>query len=92
MTLTERIARKICSENYPVGGARGFPENWCDTPVSDQPDALHFWQLYIGKARAILAEIREPTDAMLAPIRWEHPCDIANIWRAMIDAAMKEEP
>lgn len=48
-------------------------------------------------ARAAIEAMREPTKAMLKD-GWEHtadPCwedDVADCWRAMIDAALSEKP
>lgn len=57
------------------------------------------WQEYISDARAAIAAMREPTEAMKNcsdEIHWGYSCHVCgglkDGWYAMIDATLKGEP
>jgi hypothetical protein len=73
----ERIARALCALD-------GHPE---DATMNAKP----LWQDYLPEARTVLRAIREPDDRMIEAAD-SQPCSIgtAQLWRAMIDAALGE--
>lgn len=86
MDLIERIARTLCDDTL---------SRW-RSPIALQSEP---WREFIPAARAVLLAIREPSDAMIGeaiierhgsgvPEAWS--LATANIWRAMIDAALAE--
>lgn len=81
--MVERIARAIMladGHNNPENPPR-FPTDFSAKEASE----------YRSAARAAIAAMREPTEAMLAASgRLNHPRD-AEIWRAMIDAVLADD-
>lgn len=84
--MIERVARALCRLD-------GHPEN-------AKMDGKPLWQDYVAEARAAIAAMRDPTETMLdgglrAPNYLEDQASkrgCANIYRAMIDAALAEQP
>ena len=91
VTMVERVARAIEQEFGPIYGHRLLGEF----------GARH--QDAVSCARAALAAMREPTEAMMdlgatvrgnhqpfgSPHDWNNDTNCAGIWRAMIDEALK---
>lgn len=97
--MIERVARAICKARGDDPDARG-PAVW---QSGFYPDHLFArWRSYEGLARAAIAEMREPTEAMVAAggrevqIDYENGreadrvTDATNCWQAMIDAALND--
>ena len=85
MTMIDRVARALCIDFVPDADwdyIKSMPVH----PLGDRFTAL---------ARKAIAAMREPTDAMIDEA-WEHtadPCwreNVADAWRAAIDAALSE--
>lgn len=77
-TILERAARALCRLD-------GHPE---DVKMAGKP----MWQDYLPEARAVLEAIREPDDKMFKlPLIWRESSD-DEIWVAIIDKALAEEP
>lgn len=80
--MVERLAAYLYRSSY----FSFEPEPFEDSSKSGQED-------YRNRARLILQELREPTEAMcsaLGPmLAVEPPLAVADTWRAMIDAALK---
>jgi len=101
--MVERVARAICAANESeVSGRQASPD---DVPVSGRGAGQPLWKLYEPLARAAIAAMREPTEAMLkagkVPTR---EISLGNgttatgfglwggersSWQAMIDKALK---
>ena len=91
VTMVERVARAIEQEFGPIYGHRLLGEF----------GARH--QDAVSCARAAIAAMREPTEAMMdlgatvrgnhqpfgSPHDWNNDTNCAGIWRAMIDRALK---
>ena len=91
VTMVERVARAIEQEFGPIYGHRLLGEF----------GARH--QDAVSCARAAIAAMREPTEAMMdlgatvrgnhqpfgSPHDWNNDTNCAGIWRAMIDEALK---
>lgn len=107
MSPIERAARALC-ERSGVANPDDLEPGM--TPYSDDTEIIDgylpngdpgffVWRLYVGRVRAVLNAIREPSDGMLkagvlAPNYLEDQSSrrgCRNIYTAMIDAAMKEE-
>ncbi len=76
--MIERIAQAIYEA---AGDAAEDYEEWCSMPMAE------------AAARAVLAAMREPTEAMCDAGHLGHYItrdDANDVWRAMIDAALKE--
>lgn len=75
--MIERVARVICSGAIdPDGECAGTP----------------FWHLYVQDARAAIAAMREPDEAMLsAASPFADDDGPITVWKTMIDAALSEE-
>lgn len=87
--IVERVARAIACARWNV------PTEPVEAEELRQFVEDH-WRHYEPKARAALAAMREPTQAM-TDIGWEHIphryCsgeDVGNAWQAMIDAALRD--
>ncbi len=88
----EQIARIICAEADVLIGEPFQQRYVCET-VTDCESCM-------AKAHAVMAELREPTQAMTYAGKKADPSehtleasdgDISTIWRAMIDAALSDE-
>jgi hypothetical protein len=74
----ERVARAL----WDAAGDLRDPERWDETSERFRDD-------YRRRARAAIAALREPTEAMiLAGVHHDNMGDMAGRWRAMIDAAL----
>jgi hypothetical protein len=72
--MIERVARALLEHQINTGQ--------CDPDIQ--------WQSFIGEARAAIASMREPTEAMIEAA-WNAPGDQPQShWRAMLDAAISE--
>jgi len=81
MNMVEKVARAICKEQQ---GDPGY-DVW--TLSLGSPHRA----LYLAQARAAIAAMREPSEAMLAAGRWPAEDDGAlACWQAMIDDALAE--
>ena len=85
MEIVERVARALCDDTL---------KRW-RSPIALQKEP---WREFIPAALAAIEAMREPSDAMItAGIIERHDSVVpeawslatANIWRAMIDAALK---
>jgi hypothetical protein len=77
MTMIERVAR--ATHNH----SREHANSW---------DELlpYYHNKYRQDARAAIAAMREPTEAMInAGDRTDHDVEAATVWQAMIDEALK---
>ena len=90
--VVERVARAICramwGDDCPLMTAAAFEEE--------------HWSQTLAEARAAIAAMREPTEAMVAaathgppsgPVL--HPASVRApraVWRAMVDAALAQPP
>ena len=84
MTMIERVARAFC-------GSAGL--EWDNMPNSNFDGAMVGTITRLGVlngARAAIEAMREPTDMMSAASDWFDDGDAK--WRAMIDAALNEQP
>lgn len=81
MTPLERAARALYQR---LGTEIADPENLGEDER---------WPEFVDDARAVLQAIREPSDAMLDAAGKADPLECrSGEWRAMIDAAMEEQP
>ena len=78
--LIERLAKNWFIRN-------GHPaSNW------DRPLNAHLRESYREDVRAILKDMREPTDAMVADaMPWSDAAGAIDTWRAMVQCAASEE-
>jgi len=76
--MVERVARVMW--NAHVGPTIAWDDNfWRDSDIE-----------WLERARIAIAALREPTEAMVAAAnQLNHPRDV-EVWRAMIDEALKE--
>lgn len=81
--MIERVARALCKADG------------CD-PDHESPDqidaGIKLWTRYVRDARAAIEAMREPTEAMSEAVKPLGLCrteDAAEIYRAMIDAALR---
>ena len=79
--MVERVARAICREDASVVPSLGdmhLHVNNC-------------WRYFVRQARAAIEAMREPTEALQAAgaHRRENRKPVADIWRAMIDEALR---
>ncbi len=79
----ERIARVIAAEALSANG------EGADLSASGEVDAV--WREEMGRARAVLRTLREPTPEMVQAGR-EAGDDPAEVWSAMVRAAIGTEP
>lgn len=92
-TMVERVARAICAS---LGGNPDAP--FVDRHGATQP--YPWWVTLEGEARAAIEAMREPTEGMVRVTIPINPCqsrdgqcyDEAEIYRAMIDAALSPPP
>jgi hypothetical protein len=70
----ERVARTLCRR-------AGNPENV-------QFEGRPMWQSYLPDAHAVLVAIREPSEAMMEAAAKGEGRSVADIYTAMIDAAL----
>lgn len=78
MNPLERAARALCElDGHPPGATM---------------DGKPLWQDYLPEVRAVLAAVREPSEAMVnaTPADRNRPIYPEDIWQAMIDAIMAE--
>lgn len=103
MAPIERAARVICEHRgidpdyLEPGDAYGIDEYLANG------DPAHFkWREFVELARAVVASMRDPSEAMRnaasdaeptsSPGEWSYPEDMAVAqWQAMVDAALAEE-
>lgn len=88
--MIERVARALVLSEFG-----------CD-PGTKARDGRPLWEFHVGKARAAIAAMREPTEAMKeapdnAGIADDDEYSIGEfyaeqIWQAMIDAALAQNP
>ena len=91
--MVERVGRAIDPRGWETqDGLRQYsPDYWASETQTECRKEL------IARARRAIAAMREPTEAMTRA-GWEHtgdPCwlhNVADAWRAMIDAAVGEIP
>jgi hypothetical protein len=85
MDMIERVARALTIYDGSDPDGR--------TSIADRPKR---WMLMIEDARAAIAAMREPTEAMLSAAEEYRPpihrLTWAGPWRAMIDAALNLPP
>jgi hypothetical protein len=87
--MIERVARVIC-ETQNVDGFK------CTCPLLGEPEGNNWCNgnRAIAQARAAIAAMREPTEAMVMASRpdWLDASTWGDfdVWAAMIDAALKE--
>jgi len=86
-TMIERVARTVYLIENVGPPFLNDPEGQVDRE----------WQNYVPEARAILAAMREPTEAILSsvtglPDSAEPYLELQAAWCAMIDAALAEDP
>ncbi len=77
--MIERVARAICE---------------AATHMNPPPQSM-LWENYVAVARASIAAMREPTEAMI-DAAWDNgrndfECDPITTFPAMIDAALKDD-
>jgi hypothetical protein len=93
--MIERVARAMCKE---ISGRDADDKDGGPHPLGTWLDPVErWWTGYIDAARAAIAAMREPTEAMLAAavqfpdhLRAEHP-DKDDQWHAAMWAATKAE-
>ncbi len=93
-SMVERVARAICAATNIA--MEGVTEVVLDNPDFVIPahkrtdgKALPRWQLYVPKARAAIAAMREPTEAMIDATGSDWGSQLEDNWQAMIDEALK---
>lgn len=82
-TMIERVAR-AAYKNW-ILGVEDLEPRWKDLPESHRENMM-------ASMRAALAELREPTEAMV-DAGWHETvpnCLVRPCWQAMIDAALEE--
>ena len=84
--MVERVARAICAREFEdprtYSGPKSIPE-----AVEEE------WQRYIETACLVIAAVRDPTGAMVHAGAETGLADadiVTDMWRAMIEAALKE--
>ena len=81
--IVERVAAAI--ERTTHDDDASFEEAWRDHEIVRHNRMI--------EARAAIAAIREPTEAMIvAGVHHDNMGDMAGRWRAMVDAALADEP
>lgn len=81
MSMIEVVARVLCKENGTD------PDEMWGSDEDREPN----WRLYAADARAAIAALRVPSEAMVtAGEDDDHSVDPEATWRAMIDAALAE--
>ena len=95
MSMIERVARALCEIE---GGMPGWTASGMGMPGPEDNEPQ--WKLYEEEARAAIAAMREPTEAILKVIARDLPADghgvefvegdAPDYWRSMIDAALQE--
>lgn len=82
--MVERVARALCREQHIQ---RYGSEMWREGELDQKVEG--YWRHHIIGARAAIAAMREPTEAMIgAANRNNHPRDI-DTWKTMVDEALK---
>ena len=89
--MIERLARKRCEQEagdpdaIRIGEGKAAGRTWLG------------WEAHASQARALLAVMREPTEAMIRKAEAEYDAIFAedqpladSIWRFMIDAALSD--
>ena len=90
--MVERVARAICAEGVSCTVGSFSPDS--RETLTGEP----LWRSYVSSARAALAALREPTEAMskagdrAALAEGAHDCEVrmSAVWRAMIATALGE--
>ncbi|MCA3704275.1 MAG: hypothetical protein INF12_14730 [Methylobacterium sp.] len=85
MKMVEKVARALCAKHY----AKRFCVALDDPHVTAN---MHNWPNFKDNARTSIEAMREPTAEMWAA--WEEHADTGDVedeWRAMIDAALRED-
>ncbi len=90
-TMIERLARKLCEQDggdpdaIRIGEGKAAGRTW------------RGWEAHASQARALLAVIREPTEAMIRKAEAEYDAIFPedqpladSIWQFMIDEALKD--
>lgn len=87
--MVERVARAICAADD--GHHSGAPDDrdlWLPHQIKENP-ALRNWMVYKDQARAAIAAMRKPTEAM-AEAFWRDADRVPEtFFPAMIDEALK---
>lgn len=85
--MVERVARAICARTCRLRGIRGksCPDN---SPCGATRNQLILTDLW-PEARAAIEAMREPTDGMMDAGWGQRGERAKDIWRTMIDAALK---
>jgi hypothetical protein len=79
--MIERVARALCAADGHDPDGSSFSS--CGDP---------YWEFYRIKAKAAVSAMREPTGAMVyAGFLPDREATSAEVWPAMIDAALAEE-
>jgi hypothetical protein len=85
--MEERVARALCKRRAAI---EFTPEEFI---IDHLGRRVQYWSLWTEDARAAIEAIREPTEAMERAGQEEELSgteDVKAIYRAMIDAALKE--
>lgn len=101
MTLIERVARVLCA--HALRGTSQTPDDvvvYSDQGMEGRSITFPRWEWHTEAARAAIAAMREPTEAMAAAgseaadEQDKYFCYDASpmVWRDMIDAALAEKP
>ena len=93
--VVERVARAICVERVARAICRAMWGDDCPLMTAAAFEEEH-WSQTLAEARAAIAAMREPTEAMLgagqrpprAPFRYVAEESLLLRWQAMIDAAL----
>ncbi len=100
--MVERVARVICAsvgdDPDAIGDTPVCPMCGHDSQMAVRDHAFPRWVAYIDQARAAIAALRVPTDAMtLAGAAsygkqdWFYVLEAAGVWQAMIAAILEEK-
>lgn len=96
--MIERVARVLAQVHFNRKKLSWGMEPGRSVMQSDEVAHLvdTYWKNHVEDARAAIAAMREPTEAMAFQGHFEIPdydpedADAANVWRAMIDAALSD--
>lgn len=97
MTMIEQVARAFCGARFLNGGNED-DDGWDDAPADLKAE-------YRAQARIAILAMRQPSEAMVKADLFPHEnlskpwiayqvvegCEIEDVWRAMIDAALNEK-
>lgn len=87
--MVERVARAICAEGVSCEVGSFSPDS--RETLTGEP----LWRSYVSSARAAIAALREPTEAMVEAaesrqLSVHEPLPAETAWRLMIAAALGE--